>query len=76
MELSVFKLIKEQSEPLESIHWGAHSPGFGSQGTEPCAKGPGVGNCAEGAHQEKPTLLLQPALVAVLMLGEGRIKNL
>lgn len=35
-----------------------------------------MGTSAEGAHQEKPTLLLQPALVAVLMLGEGRVKNL
>lgn len=55
-ERCIYTLIKEPSEPLESIQQGAHSPRQGCQGTEPCPQAPGWGpmlngpeNTAEGA---------------------------
>ncbi|KAI9523609.1 hypothetical protein NQZ68_026551 [Dissostichus eleginoides] len=56
-----FKLIKEQSEPSESIQQGAHSPRRRCQGTEPCPKAPGCGTYAkraEGTHQKELILFL------------------
>lgn len=42
-EYCIFKLIKDHSEPLESIQQGVHSPRLQCQGTVPCPKAPGWG---------------------------------
>lgn len=67
-ERCVYTLIKEPSEPLESIQQGAHSARPGCQGTEPCPQAPRVGTYAkraQGTHQKELIPILQWALVAV-----------
>lgn len=66
-ERRIFELIKEHSEPLESIQQGAHSPRLGCQGTEPCPQALGWGPMLNGArrtHQKELIPFLQWAPVA------------
>lgn len=50
-ERCIYTLIKEPSEPLESIQQGAHSPRPGCQGTEPCLQAPGWGPMLNGPRE-------------------------
>lgn len=46
-----FKLITDDSEPLESVQRGVHSPRLLRQGTEPCPKAPGWGPMLNGPRE-------------------------